>query len=326
MSYPYTRLRRLRKKNLTRSMIQENRVNTRDLILPLFACDGIGIKEPISSLQGSFNMSPDVIAKEALEVYNLGIPAILLFAKSRIRDSVGSDAYTEDSVACQAIKAIKKHVPELVIITDVCLCGYTNHGHCGVIENNEVINDKTSHLLAKIAVAHAKAGADIVAPSDMMDGRVIKIRTSLDEAGFENVAIMSYSAKYASAYYGPFRDASGSAPLFGNRKSYQMNPANSEEAMSQIKLDIEQGADIVMIKPATNYLDIINRAKSEFHTPIAAYHVSGEYMMVVSAAQNGLLNLDEAMNEALISIKRAGAKMIITYYAKEFARKTKTSD
>jgi porphobilinogen synthase len=291
-----------------------------NFVYPLFTCPGINIKTPIPSMAGCFHFSPDRITEEAVEVASLGIPAVLIFGLPEQKDSLGSQAYIDDSTVCQAIRQIKKAVPELLVFTDVCLCAYTDHGHCGLIKDGRVDNDPSLELLAKMALAHAKAGADMVAPSDMMDGRVGKIRTRLDGAGFTETAIMSYSAKYASAYYGPFREAAHSTPGQGDRKSYQMDPGNSNEAIGEMKLDIEEGADILMVKPALPYLDIICRGAQKFDVPMAAYNVSGEYMMVQAAAEQGLIDRDAVMMETLTSIKRAGADILITYFAKDAAR------
>jgi porphobilinogen synthase len=317
-----------------------------DLVYPLFVREGKGLKEPIGSMDGCFHFSPDTVAAEAVEVAALGIPAVLLFGLPKRKDDIGSEAWAEDGVVQRAVREIKKRVPELLVITDICLCEYTSHGHCGVIKNgrfilrnsetttteNRVDNDATCDLLAKVALSHAQAGADIVAPSDMMDGRVACIREALEKNGFQDVAIMSYAAKYASAFYGPFRDAAESAPssAFANtslrdRKTYQMDPANCDQAMAEIALDIEEGADIVMVKPALCYLDVIYRAKQRFDCPIAAYNVSGEYMMLNTAAAKGLLDRQSAMLEMLTSIKRAGADIIITYFAKEAAEEMQKS-
>ena len=290
------------------------------MVYPLFVKSGRGLKEPIASMSDCFHFSPDTAAEEAKEVASLGIPAVLLFGLPRRKDAKGSDAWAEDGVVQQAVRQIKETVPDLLVITDICLCAYTDHGHCGVIKDGKIDNDGTIELLAKVALSHAAAGADIVAPSDMMDGRVAAIRQALEKNNFHDVAIMSYAAKFASAFYGPFRDAAESAPAFGDRKTYQMDPANSDQAMAEISLDIEEGADIVMIKPALAYLDIIYRASKRFDCPIAAYNVSGEYMMLNSAAERGLLDKQSAMLELLTSIKRAGADIIITYFAKEAAK------
>lgn len=320
MSFPTERPRRLRINPTIRRLVRQTTLSPDDLIYPLFVRPGKDIKEPIGSMDGCFHLSPENAAKEAKEIAELGIPAILLFGLPDSKDSTGSGAWAEGSAVAESIKRIKDADPELAIATDVCLCAYTDHGHCGVIENGRVDNDKTCELLAKTALAHAKAGADIVAPSDMMDGRVGVIRKALDADQLTNTGIMAYSAKYASAFYGPFRDAADSTPATGDRKSYQMDPANSKEAMREIRLDIKEGADIVMIKPALAYLDIIRMANDTFNVPIAAYHVSGEYMMLSTAADAGLIDLQSAMMETLLSIKRAGADMIITYFAKTAAK------
>jgi porphobilinogen synthase len=318
MAFPKTRMRRLRSSDAMRRLVRETTVSIDDLVYPLFVRYGSGVKEPIKSMAGCFHFSPDTVADEAAEVASLGIPAVLLFGLPKKKDETGSQAWAEDGVVQRSIKAIKKRVPELLVITDVCLCAYTSHGHCGVVkQSGKIDNDATCELLAKIALSHAQAGADIVAPSDMMDGRVKYIRQVLEENNFHDVAIMSYAAKYASAFYGPFRDAAESAPAFGDRKTYQMDPPNARQAMAEIALDIEEGADIVMVKPALAYLDIIYRAKQRFDCPIAAYNVSGEYMMLNTAAEKGLLDKTAAMLEMLTSIKRAGADIIITYFAKE---------
>jgi porphobilinogen synthase len=291
-----------------------------DFVYPLFVKKGEGIKEPIESLTGCFRFSPDTIVDEAKEIASLGINAVLLFGAASKKDEAGSEAWAEDGAVQQAVREIKKAPGDLLVITDVCLCGYTESGHCGVVKNGRVDNDASCELLAKVALSHAQAGADVIAPSDMMDGRVGYIRKTLEENNFHETAIMAYSAKYASAFYGPFRDVADSAPAFGDRKSYQADPANSGQAMAEIGLDIEEGADIVMVKPALAFLDIICRAKERFDCPIAAYNVSGEYMMVNKAAEAGLLDREAAMMEVLYSIKRAGADIIITYFAKEAAK------
>ena len=320
MYFPITRQRRLRANAAMRRLVCQTKLSVDDFVYPLFTCPGTDIKDPIASMAGCFHFSADRIAEEAMEVASLGIGAVLLFGLPEQKDSSGSQAYIEDSTVCQAIRQIKKAVPELLVITDVCLCAYTDHGHCGLIKDGKVDNDSTLEMLAKMALVHAKAGADMVAPSDMMDGRVGKIRSTLDAAGFSDTPIMSYAAKYASAYYGPFREAAHSAPDEGDRKSYQMDPGNSNEAIREMELDIEEGADILMVKPALPYLDIICRARQKFNVPIAAYNVSGEYMMVQAAAEQGLINRDAVMLETLTSIKRAGADIIITYFAKDAAR------
>ena len=320
MSFPKVRMRRLRSSDSMRRLVRQTALSVDDLVYPLFVREGKGLKAPIKTMTDCFHFSPDTIAAEAVEVASLRIPAVLLFGLPGKKDDIGSQAWVEDGVVQHSIKEIKKAAPELLVITDVCLCAYTDHGHCGVIKDGKIDNDPTCELLAKMALSHAQAGADIVAPSDMMDGRVGYIREALEENGFENVAIMSYAAKYASAFYGPFRDAAESTPAFGDRRSYQMDPPSSDQAMAEIALDIEEGADIVMVKPALAYLDIIHRAKQRFDCPIAAYNVSGEYMMVNCAADAGLLDKKATMLELLTAIKRAGADIIITYFAKEAAR------
>jgi len=304
-----------------RRLVRETALSVDDFVYPLFVREGKGLKEPIKSMTGCFHFSPDTIAAEARDVAELGIPAVLLFGLPAKKDAAGSEAWAENGAVQRAVREIKKAVPELLVITDVCLCEYTDHGHCGVISNGKVDNDATCELLAKVALSHAQAGADIVAPSDMMDGRVRYIREALEENGFSDTAIMSYAAKYASAFYGPFRDAAESAPAFGDRRGYQMDPANGDQAMAEIALDIEEGADIVMIKPALCFLDIIHRAGQRFDRPLAAYNVSGEYMMLNTAADAGLLDRNAAMMEMLTSIKRAGADIIITYFARQAAKK-----
>ncbi len=320
MGFPKNRMRRLRVNPSMRRLVRQTSLSVDDLVYPLFVREGEGIKEPIKSMTGCYHFSPDTIAAESAEVASLGIPAVLLFGLPGSKDEFGSEAWAENGVVQRAIRQIKQATPELLVVTDVCLCEFTSHGHCGLIKGGKVDNDPTCELLAKMALSHAQAGADIVAPSDMMDGRVGYIREALEENGFENVAIMSYAAKYASAFYGPFRDAAESAPAFGDRRSYQMDPPNADEAMAEIALDIEEGADIVMVKPALAYLDIICRARQRFDCPIAAYNVSGEYMMVNAAGAGGLVDTEATMMELLISIKRAGADILITYFAKELAK------
>jgi porphobilinogen synthase len=320
MNFPKTRLRRLRSSAAMRRLVRETSLSIDNLVYPLFVREGEGLKEPIKSMTGCFHFSPDTIASEAAEVAALGIPAVLLFGLPEKKDETGSQGWAENGVVQRAVKEIKKAVPDLLVITDVCLCAYTSHGHCGIVKNNKIDNDATCEVLAKVALSHAQAGADIVAPSDMMDGRVKYIREALEANNFHDVAIMSYAAKFASAFYGPFRDAAESAPTFGDRKTYQMDPANARQALAEIALDIEEGADIVMVKPALAYLDIIYRASQRFDCPIAAYNVSGEYMMLNCAAEAGLLDREQAILEMLTSIKRAGADIIITYFAKEVAK------
>lgn len=301
-------------------MVRETSLSLDDFIYPLFVTFGKNIRKEIKSMPGCFQESADRAVKHAKEVYSLGIPAVLLFGIPEHKDEVGSSAYDPRGVVQKAIKAIKDKIPELYVITDVCMCEYTSHGHCGIIEKGEVKNDLTLELLAKEAVSHAKAGADMVAPSDMMDGRVYAIRTALDEEGFSEIPIMSYAAKYASAFYGPFREAAESTPKFGDRRSYQMDPANRREALKEVALDIEEGADIVMVKPAMTYLDIISDVKDAFDVPVAAYNVSGEYSLIKAAAKLGWIDENRAMLEVLTSIKRAGADLILTYFAKDAAK------
>jgi porphobilinogen synthase len=320
MGFPQTRLRRLRRSPGLRRLVRQTTLSVDNLVYPLFIQQGHGIKAPIPSMAGCFHLSPDKVSEEAKEIAGLGIPAVLLFGLPDQKDPSGSQAWSERGAVQQAIGQIKKVSPDLVVITDVCLCAYTDHGHCGLVKNGTVDNDATCELLAKVALSHAQADADMVAPSDMMDGRVSFIRQALDHNGFQDVCLMSYAAKYASAFYGPFRDAADSAPAFGDRKTYQMDPANADQALAEISLDIEEGADIVMVKPALSFLDVIYRAKQRFNCPIAAYNVSGEYMMVNAAAQAGLLDRRAAMLEMLTSIKRSGADLLITYFAKDLAQ------
>ncbi len=322
--FPELRMRRLRRVETLRALVRENRVDVTDFIYPLFVVEGKGIQEEISSMPGVFHFSPDRLPREAEEIAHLGIPAVLLFGIPAHKDEVGSAAYDPEGVIQQAIRVIKKSVPELLIVTDVCLCEYTSHGHCGVIVNGDVDNDRTLPLLAKMALSHAQAGADIVAPSDMMDGRVKAIREALDGARLENIPILSYAAKYASAFYGPFREAAESTPQFGDRRSYQMDPPNVREALREIEQDINEGADIIMVKPALAYLDVISKVREKFNYPLAAYNVSGEYSMVKAAALRGWLDEKRIVMEILTSIKRAGADIIITYHAKEVAQWLKT--
>jgi len=320
MAHAMFRPRRLREKGLLRRMVRETTLAVDDLVYPLFAVHGRGVREPIESMPGVFHLSVDEIVKEAKDAAGMGIPAVLLFGLPEDKDARGSEAYADDGIVQQAVRAVKETVPDLLVVTDVCLCQYTSHGHCGVIEGGAVRNDPTLELIARIAVSHAEAGADMVAPSDMMDGRVGAIREALDEARYTETPIMAYSAKYASSFYGPFREAAESAPQFGDRRSYQMDPANGMEAMREIALDIDEGADIVMVKPALPYLDIIARAKGEFGVPLAAYSVSGEYAMIRAAGRLGWLDEERVMMEALTSIRRAGADIVITYFAKDVAR------
>lgn len=301
-------------------MMRETRLGPDDLIYPLFAVEGKKVRKAISSMPGCHQESIDNLVKNAKETHSLGIPAVLLFGIPEHKDAVGSQAYAEKGIIQKAIRAIKDAVPELYVITDVCLCEYTDHGHCGIVKNGKVLNDPTLKLLVKEAVSHAKAGADMVAPSDMMDGRVMAIREALDEEGYADLPIMSYAAKYASSFYGPFREAAESTPQFGDRRSYQMDPPNRREALREVALDIEEGADIVMVKPALSYLDVISEVRAAFDVPVAAYNVSGEYSLVKAAAKLGWIDEDKVMMEILISIKRAGADLILTYHAKEAAK------
>lgn len=318
--FPIHRPRRLRRNEVVRRMVRETSISPDDFIYPLFAAYGKGVKKEISSMPGCFHESVDELVKNAKEVHSIGIPSVILFGIPEHKDEMGSGAYDPHGVVQDAIKAIKDAIPELYVITDVCMCEYTSHGHCGVVEKGEVLNDPTLELLAKEAVSHAKAGADMVAPSDMMDGRVDAIRTALDDEGFSEIPIMSYAAKYASAFYGPFREAAESTPQFGDRRSYQMDPANRREALKEVALDIEEGADIVMVKPAMAYLDIISDVKDSFDLPVAAYNVSGEYSLVKAAARLGWIDEQRVMMEILTSIKRAGADLILTYFAKDAAK------
>src|SRR5262247_3794786 len=320
MPSPLYRPRRLRESSLLRRMVRETQLRTDDLIYPLFAVHGRGVREPIASMPGQFRLSVDELLKECKDAASMGIPAVLLFGPPAEKDPRGSEAYADDGVIQQAVRAVKETIPDLLVVTDVCLCEYTSHGHCGVVEEGRVKNDPTLDLLARTAVSHVEAGADIVAPSDMMDGRVAAIREALDEASYLETPIMAYSAKYASAFYGPFREAAESTPQFGDRRSYQMDPANSIEALREVGLDVDEGADIVMVKPALPYLDVIARVKQEFGLPLAAYSVSGEYAMIKAAARLGWLDEERVVLETLTAIRRAGADLIITYLAKEAAR------
>ncbi len=320
MGFPDTRPRRLRSSELIRRMVRETRLSPDDFIYPLFVTHGRGVKKEIGSMPGNFQQSIDNIVKDCEETKSLGVPAVILFGIPEHKDEAGSEAYSDDGIVQRAIRAIKDKTPGLIVITDVCLCEYTSHGHCGIVKNGAIQNDSTLELLAKEAVSHAKAGADMVAPSDMMDGRVGAIRRMLDGKGYDNVPIMSYAAKYASGFYGPFREAAESTPQFGDRRAYQMDPPNSREALREVELDIAEGADIVMVKPALSYLDIIYQVKQAFKLPVAAYNVSGEFSMVKAAAKLGWVDGERVMMEVLTSIKRAGADMILTYHAKEAAR------
>jgi porphobilinogen synthase len=323
MPYPNERLRRLRRTGALRSLVQESRLDPSDLVYPLFVQEGRGIAEEVPSMPGIRRFSPDRLQAEIGEIASLGLPSVLLFGIPERKDPTGSAAFRKEGVVQQAVRLIKKEAPDMIVVTDVCLCEYTSHGHCGVLDGEEVDNDATLELLARMAVSHADAGADLVAPSDMMDGRVRAIRRALDEAGHSRVPILSYAAKFASAFYGPFREAAESAPAFGDRRSYQMDPPNLREAMREIALDIEEGADIVMVKPALAYLDVLREARTRFLHPLAAYNVSGEYAMVKAAAAQGWIDEERIVQEILLGIKRAGADLIITYFAKQAARQIK---
>jgi len=320
MFFPVYRPRRLRKSEGLRKMVRETRLSPESFIYPLFVVHGLKVKRDIESMPGIAQLSVDLAVKEAQEAFGMGIPAIILFGIPKKKDLRGTEAYSRSGVVQQAIRAIKKEVPGLVVITDVCLCEYTSHGHCGIVVRGDVDNDASLGLLAQMALSHAEAGADMVAPSDMMDGRVKAIRETLDREGFQNLPILSYAAKHASVFYGPFREAAESTPQFGDRKSYQMDPANPREAIREVRLDVQEGADIIMVKPALAYLDIIRTVREKFDLPVGAYNVSGEYSMIKAAAQKGWIDGDRAVMEVLTAIRRAGADLIITYFAKEAAR------
>jgi len=320
MPFPTHRLRRLRATESLRNLVRETRLNPAQFVLPLFVCPGEGVKREIGSMPGNYQMSIDEVVRECDEVEALGIGGIILFGLPETKDDMASGAYDENGIVQRAIRAIRRETRRLLIVTDVCNCEYTSHGHCGYVKDGDVDNDTTLQWLAKSALSHARAGADIVAPSDMMDGRVWAIRQALDANGFDKTPVLSYAAKFASVFYGPFREAAESAPQFGDRRSYQMDPANGREAMREIELDLEEGADMIMIKPAMPYLDLISQARQRFDVPIAAYQVSGEFSMIVAAARNGWLDYDRAMIESLTSITRAGAGIILTYFAKPAAR------
>lgn len=320
MPFPQDRLRRLRATEGFRRMVRETRLSPDNLIAPFFIVEGRDERQPIGSMPGQFRLSVDHLIKDAGEVHALGVPAILLFGVPARKDEIGSEAWAPDGIVPQAIRAVKDRVPDLVVITDVCVDEYTTHGHCGIVKDGRILNDETLECLQKMALSHARAGADMVAPSDMMDGRVAAIRRALDGEGFSDVPIMAYAAKFASCFYAPFREAAGSSPQFGDRQSYQMDAANIREALREIELDIQEGADIVMVKPALPYLDVIHAARRAFDRPVAAYQVSGEYSMIKAAAQKGWLDERRAMLETLVSIRRAGADLILTYFAKEAAQ------
>ena len=320
MQFPRYRPRRLRANERFRRLIRETTLTIDDLIYPLFVRPGKGVRNPINSMPGCYQLSIDELIKEAKKVDALGIPGIILFGIPERKDEVGSEAYAADGIVQRAVTAVKESLPDLLIITDVCLCEYTSHGHCGMVKDGVILNDPTLELLARAALSHAQAGADMVAPSDMMDGRVKAVRDLLDQEGYSHTPIMAYSAKHASAFYGPFREAAESPPQFGDRKTYQMDPANSDEALREVALDLEEGADIVMVKPALGYLDVIYRVKERFGVPVGAYSVSGEYAVIKGAAQMGWVDGEGVMQEVLLSIKRAGADIILTYFAKEMAK------
>jgi len=324
MLFPDYRARRMRQSKAFRRMVRETRLSTDNLIFPLFVVDGKDVKDPIPSMPGQYHLSIDNLVKISGEAYELGIPAVILFGLPDRKDALGTRAYAGDGIVQRAIKAVKNKFPDLAVITDVCLCQYTDHGHCGVIEGQVIDNDASLDLIAKTALSHAEAGADMVAPSDMMDGRVAEIRNVLDERDLSHVPIMAYAAKYCSAYYGPFREAADSAPKFGDRRTYQMDPANAQEAIREVTMDVEEGADIIMVKPALPYLDVICRVRQEIDLPVAAYNVSGEYAMIKAAEKMGWLDGKRVMMETLTAINRAGADMILTYFAMEAARELQT--
>ncbi|HYL39149.1 MAG TPA: porphobilinogen synthase [Bryobacteraceae bacterium] len=320
MPFPTHRMRRSRATESLRNLVRETHLAPDDFIYPLFACPGQGVRRAISSMPGNSQLSIDELVKECAEAHSLGIGGVILFGIPETKDELASGAYAADGIVQQAVRAVKRELPKLLVLTDVCNCEYTSHGHCGVVVDGEVQNDPTLEWLAKTAVSHARAGADIVAPSDMMDGRVAAIRQALDQSGFPNTPILAYAAKYASVFYGPFREAAESTPQFGDRRSYQMDPANAREAMREIELDLEEGADMIMVKPAMPYLDIIRQARDRFDAPLGAYQVSGEFSMLMAAIQNNWLDRDRAILESLTSIRRAGADFMLTYFAKDAAR------
>jgi porphobilinogen synthase len=320
MPFPIHRMRRLRASEPLRNLVRETPLDPADFILPLFTCPGQGIRKEIGSMPGNAQLSIDNLVKECAEAQRLGIGGVILFGIPDSKDEIASGAYADDGIVQKAVRALKREVPKLLVMTDVCNCEYTSHGHCGLVKDGEVQNDPTLEWLAKSSVSHARAGADIIAPSDMMDGRVSAIRKALDAAGFSNTPILSYAAKFASVFYGPFREAAESTPQFGDRRSYQMDPANAREAMREIELDIEEGADMIMVKPAMPYLDIIRQARDRFDLPLGAYQVSGEFSMITAAIQNGWFDRDRAILESLTAIRRAGADFMLTYFAKDAAR------
>jgi porphobilinogen synthase len=325
MAHLTHRPRRLRRREGVRALVREARLSAENLVLPLFACPGEGVRREVASMPGVFNLSADEVAREAAAAFDAGVPAVILFGLPESKDETATGAYAPKGVVQEAVRVVRRAVPGMVVIADTCLCEYTSHGHCGVVREGEVLNDESLELLARTAVSQAEAGADIVAPSAMMDGQVGAIREALDDAGFEHVAVMAYAVKYASAFYGPFREAADSAPAFGDRRAYQMDAANAREAMREAELDVVEGADILMVKPATAYLDIVRAVRERFDLPLAAYHVSGEYSMIKAAAQRGWIDERRVMLETLTSIRRAGADFILTYYATEAARELKRS-
>ncbi|MHC4493997.1 MAG: porphobilinogen synthase [Planctomycetota bacterium] len=318
--FPVVRPRRLRQSEMLRELVRETALDAGDFVYPLFVCPGRAIKDEISAMPGNYHFSVDRLIEEAGEAHEEGVGSVLLFGIPERKDGTGSEAWDDEAAVQTAVRELKRSIPGLIVMTDVCLCEYTSHGHCGVVQDGEVLNDPTLELLARTAVSHARAGADVVAPSDMMDGRVAAIRRALDDAEHTETVLMSYAAKYASAFFGPFREAADSAPKFGDRRSYQMDPANGDEALREVELDLEEGADIVMVKPALSYLDVIRRVKERFNAPLAAYNVSGEYSMLVAAAERGWIDRARTVLEVLTSIKRAGADIILTYHAREAAR------
>ncbi|MSM39359.1 MAG: porphobilinogen synthase [Geobacter sp.] len=326
MFYPTFRARRIRGKEVFRRMVRETTLSANDLIYPMFSAFGTGIRKEISSMPGIYQQSIEYIVEEAQQAYELGVPAVILFGIPETKDAVGSDAYAEHGIIQETIRALKKQVPGLVVITDVCMCEYTDHGHCGIIKDGDVDNDATLELLAQEALSHARAGADMVAPSDMMDGRVMAIREILDNNGFTHIPLMSYAVKYASGYYGPFREAAESTPQFGDRRSYQMDPGNRLEAIREAQMDVEEGADIIMVKPGLPYLDIIREMRNQFNLPVAAYNVSGEYSMIKAAGKMGWIDEERVIMETMLSFKRAGADLILTYHATEVAKLLKSGN
>jgi porphobilinogen synthase len=320
MAFPVTRPRRLRMNAAVRAMVRETRLTPEQMVYPMFVCPGKGVRKEISSMPGNYQCSIDVLVEEARSVVSLGIGGVMLFGIPSVKDDRGSEAYDDMGIIQEATRALRREIKDILIITDVCLCEYTSHGHCGLVRGEEILNDPSIELLAKMALSHVKAGADIVAPSDMFDGRVQAIRTELDKNGYINIPILSYAVKYASGYYGPFREAAESAPAFGDRRSHQMDPANSREALREVELDIQEGADIIMVKPAGPYLDVIRMIRDRYPQPLAAYQVSGEFSALVAAGNLGWLDLPRVMMESLIGIRRAGADMILTYFAKDAAR------